>query len=249
VNNSSIIFDRRQVRLMRESTISLPQSHEFLHQDLEKKLSCRVQEFKKPFHHILILGAKTSCFHENLTGQLYFYDFAPQLNSKVHSIVGDEEHIPFAENSFDLVISAAHLHHVNDIKGCLFQLQKTLKPGGMIIGNVIGEMSLAHLRHHFIVRELALGLGNVPRIAPMLELSSLARLLTIAGFQDPVCDVESYSLAYSNLKKFVEDLRAMGETNVMMERHKGLSRKAVGEMFTHGDVPIELEYIFFAGVK
>lgn len=241
------IFDRRQVRRSRERAVSLISPFDFLHKDLEGKLIERCRELKKQFSKILIIGSKTTQFEKNLSGELCFYDFNVRSHQYM-SVVGDEEYLPFKEAQFDLIISSAHLHHVNDLKGCLYQFHHILKPGGMILGAVIGEMSLHQLRRHIIMQELKKEIGNAPRLSPMLELKTMAQLLVAAGFNDPVCDLESYSLEYSRLSLFVEDLRQMGETNMLEKRKRGLSCPQLRDIF-EDSVPIDLEYIFFASLK
>ena len=45
-------------------------------------------------------------------------------------LVCDEERLPFAEASFDLVVALWGLHHVNDLPGALIQIRQILKPDG-----------------------------------------------------------------------------------------------------------------------
>lgn len=241
------IFDRRQVRRLREKTIFLSPPYDFLHKDLEQKLQERVLELSQNFSKILIIGSKTTQFEDHLSGELYFYDFKSRSHQHF-SVVGDDEFLPFAEKSFDLVISSAHLHHVNDLESCLNQFHRLLKPGGMILGAVIGEMSLHHLRSHVIASEMELGLGHSAHFTPMLELKTMAQLLSFSGFQDPVCDIDSYELEYSSLAFFIEDLRQMGEGNVLEKRQKTISSSKIKSIFEK-KVPIYLDYIFFSGIK
>ncbi|NNE82793.1 MAG: class I SAM-dependent methyltransferase, partial [Alphaproteobacteria bacterium] len=41
--------------------------------------------------------------------------------------MADEEALPFRDGSFDLILSCASLHHVNDLPGALAQIQRALK--------------------------------------------------------------------------------------------------------------------------
>lgn len=241
------IFDRRQVRRLREKCVSLTPPYDFLHRDLEQKLCKRAEELGKNFSKILVIGSKTSQFENFFKQRAVFFDFAARPLSPF-SVIGDEEALPFSEGCFDLIISSAHLHHVNDVKRMLADCHRVLAPRGVILGCVVGEMSLAELRRDFIQYEMDWGLGNVPRISPMLELKTMAQLLGISGFQDIVCDLESYDLEYSSLRQFAVDLKNMGETNVLAERQKSFPSPQLKKIF-EDLVPIHLEYIFFAGFK
>jgi SAM-dependent methyltransferase len=41
----------------------------------------------------------------------------------VHSLLADEEHLPFEKHQFDLVLSSLSLHWVNDLPGTLKQVR------------------------------------------------------------------------------------------------------------------------------
>jgi SAM-dependent methyltransferase len=54
-------------------------------------------------------------------------------------VIVDEEALPFADGSFDLVVSALSLHWVNDLPGALIQIRRVLKPDGLFIGDRAGR--------------------------------------------------------------------------------------------------------------
>ena len=54
------------------------------------------------------------------------------------AVVADEEALPFAPHSFDLVVSAMDLHWVNDLPGTLIQIGRILKPDGLLLGAMLG---------------------------------------------------------------------------------------------------------------
>ena len=62
------------------------------------------------------------------------------------TVVADEEALPFAPGSFDLVLSAMALHWVNDLPGTLIQIARILKPDGLFLGAMLGGGTLWQLR-------------------------------------------------------------------------------------------------------
>lgn len=58
----------------------------------------------------------------------------------------DEEHLPFEENSIDLLISNLALHWVNDLPGTFQQILKCLKPDGVFLASIFGGETLYELR-------------------------------------------------------------------------------------------------------
>lgn len=66
--------------------------------------------------------------------------------STVVPMVADEEYLPFAPESLDLVMSSMSLHWVNDLPGCLGQVRRALKPDGVFIAAMLGGETLFELR-------------------------------------------------------------------------------------------------------
>jgi hypothetical protein len=76
--------------------------------------------------------------------------------------------------------------------------------------------------------------GASPRVHPRIEPSALAGLLSAAGFDMPVVDVDRVQAAYSSMWDLVRDLRAMAATNVLTARSRQpLSRRAAGAAADH----------------
>lgn len=139
----------------------------------------------------------------------------------------DEEALPFAEESFDLVVSALSLHAVNDLPGTLAQIRKALKPDGLFLAALFGGATLSELRAAFAMGESEVLGGISPRVAPMADVRDLGGLLQRAGFALPVADSEKTVVRYGKFTTLVDDLRALGETNALRERAKNLLRRDV----------------------
>ncbi len=140
-------------------------------------------------------------------------------------VQADEEALPFAAQSLDLVVSNLALHWTNDLPGALIQIRQALKPDGLFLGAILGGASLTELRQSLTAAEAELTDGAGPRVAPFADTFDAAGLLQRAGFALPVADLDRVVVRYSHPMKLIADLRAMGETNVLLERaRRPLSR-------------------------
>lgn len=136
------------------------------------------------------------------------------------AVVADEEFLPFAPASFDLIVASLSLHWVNDLPGALLQLRRALAPEGLLLASLPTLGTLDTLRSALMEAEMALSGGASPRISPFPELRDCAALLQRAGFALPVADVEEIRLAYADPLTLLTDLRAAGEANAVRLRDK-----------------------------
>ncbi|PPQ29652.1 methyltransferase domain-containing protein [Rhodopila globiformis] len=133
-------------------------------------------------------------------------------------VVADEEFLPFAPASFDLVVCSLSLHWINDLPGALIQLRRALRPGGLLLASLPALGTLAELRGALTEAEDAV-MGRVsPRVSPFPELRDCAHLLQRTGFALPVADVEEIRMLYANPLALLTELRAAGESNAIRER-------------------------------
>ena len=151
---------------------------------------------------------------------------ADGLDNSFLSVVSDEEALPFADASLDLVVSALALQFVNDLPGTLIQIRRALKPDGLFMAALIGGDSLAELRAAFADAESEVEGGLSPRVAPFADVRELGALLQRAGFALPVVDSERLTVRYDSALALMRDLRRMGATNVMHERRRRPFKRA-----------------------
>lgn len=146
-------------------------------------------------------------------------------------VIADEELLPFAPESFDLIVSVLSLHAANDLPGALLQIRRALKPDGIFLAALFGGETLSELRQAFAAGEANASGGVSPRVSPFADVRDLGGLLQRAGFALPVADVERTIVRYRDLGTLFADLRALGETNVLRERRRTfLSRRALASV-------------------
>ena len=144
-----------------------------------------------------------------------------------HAVALDEEALPFADESFDLIVSPLALHWTNDLPGALIQINRTLTPDGFFSAALIGGASLHELRQSLMTAESALRDGVTARVSPFADAQDLSRLLQRAGFALPVADVDRITVRYDTLLGLMQDLRGMGETSALAARSRTPATRAL----------------------
>ncbi len=142
------------------------------------------------------------------------------------AIASDEESLPFAPATFDLIISCLSLHWVNDLPGALIQARRCLKPDGLFLAAMFGRDTLVELRRALIEAELAESGGAGPRISPFTDVRDAGALLQRAGFALPVVDMDAITVSYRSALDLMRDLRGMGEANAAVERRRSFTRRS-----------------------
>ncbi len=254
------IFDRTQVKNSRNHAAHTLDQYRFLIDRAAHDIADRLTDINRTFPRALQIGARTTYPQETLLCQngsieeLIKMDLADGLSP---DIVADEELLPFTDNSFDLVISLMTLHSVNDVPGALTHIHRVLKPDGLFLAVLPGGDTLHELRHVMMEAELALKGGVSPRIAPFADKKQMGGLLQRTGFALPVVDSDTITVTYEHVFKLLQDLRGMGESNIVASTNKKYIGKAVitetarryQEQFAEPDgrIPATVEMIFLTG--
>jgi SAM-dependent methyltransferase len=191
----------------------------------------RLSLVSRPFPRALDLGTPGPQIAEVLRRrpERFLVSTAPLQESAgpALSIVADEEALPFAAASFDLIASALSLQWANDLPGVLVQIRRALAPDGLFLAALVGGQSLTELRTALTAAEADLTGGASPRVAPFADVRDLGGLLQRAGFALPVTDIEPIIVRYPSMFALMQDLRAMGATNALAERSRLPLRRAV----------------------
>jgi len=227
----------------------------------------RLEAVKRDFAIAIDLGARDGAFAAALAksdaaakvGFLVETDLSEaMLAGRAGSrVVADEERLPFAPESLDLVVSSLALHWTNDFVGALIQIREALKPDGLFLGAMLGGATLMELRAALTTAELELCDGAGPRVSPFADAFDAAALLQRAGFALPVTDVDRVTVRYPHLVALMADLRAMGETSVLVEGpRRPLTRRLIAraaELYAQrfaepdGRIPATFEILTLTG--
>ena len=218
------IFDRTLLRARQQRARALG-AETFLIDRVAAELGERLSVVLRQFERAVDLGTPTDAVRRALveSGKVAtIVSAAPAIEPGDASlrVAADEEALPFADGSLDLVVSALALQFVNDLPGTLIQIRRALKPDGLLLAALVGGDSLAELREAFAQAESEIEGGVSPRVAPFADVRELGGLLQRAGLALPVVDSDRLTVRYQSVFDLMRDLRRMGATNMLTERRR-----------------------------
>jgi SAM-dependent methyltransferase len=227
-----LIFDRALIRARRRRAAAMEPAT-FLIDHVAGDLADRVALVLRRFELALDLGTPSEAVRAALArlGSVgTIVAASPQADIAARRagplIVADEEALPFADGTLDLVVSALALQLVNDLPGTLVQIRRVLKPDGLFLAALLGGETLNELRQSFAAAESEVEGGVSPRVAPFADLRDLGALLQRAGFALPVADADRLAVRYDSAFALMHDLRRMGATNALVDRRRTPLRRA-----------------------
>ncbi|KAL9432422.1 hypothetical protein AB3S75_027456 [Citrus x aurantiifolia] len=269
------IFDRHLKRKQRDRAAWLTRPNDSFVDAVAENLLDRLEDCRKTFPTALCLGGSLEAVRRLLRGRggiekLIMMDTSYDMlksckdaqqdahnhNIETFFVVGDEEFLPLKESSLDLAVSCLGLHWTNDLPGAMIQCKLALKPDGLFLGAILGGETLKELRVACTVAQMEREGGISPRVSPLAQVRDAGNLLTRAGFTLPSVDVDQYTVKYNSSLELIEHLRAMGETNALLQRNKILNRETAlataaiyDSMFAaeDGSIPATFQVIYMTG--
>jgi SAM-dependent methyltransferase len=220
MSSNPAIFDRKLLRLRQARARALgPET--FLIDRVAEELGERLSAVLRQFERAADVGTPTDAVRRALAASgkvaaVYGAD----------SVIADEEALPFADGSLDLVVSALSRQFVDDLPGTLIQIRRALKPDGLLLAALLGGDTLIELREAFAQAEAEIEGGVSPRVAPFADVRVLGALLQRAGFALPVVDSDRLTVRYDSVFDLMKDLRRMGATNTLSERRRTPLKRA-----------------------
>ncbi|MGJ8537374.1 MAG: methyltransferase domain-containing protein [Parasphingopyxis sp.] len=220
-------FNRARRRLRRDRASRQWAGHGFLQAHMAAELVERLHGVQREFSRALILGFAGDALPAALQAMqidIAMADPGFALARAAGGVQCDEDRLPFADASFDLVMAVGTLDTVNDLPGALRLVRQSLKPDGLFLGAFLGSGSLPVLRKAMYLADQTMG-GAAPRLHPQIDIRAAGDLLGRAGFALQVADGESLQVRYPGLSGLVDDLR--GSANASLLGGPPLSRAAL----------------------
>jgi len=258
VDGSSNLFNRVLYQARRTRHAKEWPQYNFLKSAAAERIADKLDDVARRFSLALDVGChggEVACAIRSKVDKVIRCDFSAAMQP---GVVCDEEWLPFAAESFDLVTSALSLHHVNDLPGTLIQIQRCLRADGLFLAILPGANTLKELRVSITAVSAQQGFVLSPRLSPLVEIRDAGALLQRAGFALPVVDSEMLIVEYDSAWKLFQDVRFMGESNVLNTQHKGFTSRtqlaAIAAYYEqhfgrNGVIPATVEFITLTGWK
>lgn len=148
---------------------------------------------------------------------------AKKLNSffnKPDYQVADIEQLPFANNTFDLVFSNLTVQWLIESKTLFQELNRVIKPGGLLIFSTLGPDTLMELKESWNQVDKDVHVNR------FIDMHIVGDQVHSAQFENTVMDRDVITLSYKTMMGLMKDLKAIGAHNLNENRSRGLMGKA-----------------------
>lgn len=205
---------------------------------------------------ILDLGAGTGYATRLLaeqypTAELTALDMSENMLAQISQpdttlLCADAANIPLDDNSVDLVFSSLMLHWCADIGAVFIEIQRILRPDGLVLFATLGPDTMHELRSAWAK------VDDLPHVHHFLDMHDIGDLMLAAKLQNPVMDREDITLQYAAVSSFMRDLKALGVQNTHPKRRRGLMGKqryaefvsAYEDFEQNGRMPVTYEVLY-----
>jgi SAM-dependent methyltransferase len=170
---------------------------------------------------------------------------------------GSNQPLPLKSAHYTLITSLIALHCINDLPGVFIQIRRALRPDGLFMACIPAGKTLHELRTVLQIAESEITNGVSPRVFPFADIKDFGSLLQRANFTLPVSDSDIITVRYDNIFSLMQDLRGMGATNILINRLKHPTRRAIfqraselyAEKFSDADGRIRatFEFVWVSG--
>lgn len=227
------IFDRATRARHRDRMLPRFAEHDFLYRAMLDELLDRLADVQRHLPEALVIGAPDDSAKAALTAmgkRVACADLGLLAARAVGGVQVDEDALPFADDSFDLVIACGTLDSVNDLPGALILMRRLLRPDGLLLAAFTGAGSLPRLKAALLTAE-----GDRPaqHVHPQVDVRAAGDLLSRAGFAMPVADGETLAIRYGDIVRLMHDLRGMGAANALGSRGPTLTRETLMRAASH----------------
>jgi malonyl-CoA O-methyltransferase len=138
---------------------------------------------------------------------------------RANYICANAEQMPFASNSFDLVVSNLMLQWGENYPKIFAGVNAILKPGGLFVFSTLGPSTLMELRDAWSE------VDEYKHVNEFVDMHILGDALISSGLTEPVMESDSIIMNFPSASKVMSHLKKIGAHNVNTGRRKTLTGK------------------------
>jgi len=193
-----------------------------------ERLFERLDYFKLEPKHIVDLGCGTGVFTRELSARysqakVTGVDIAEGMiqwcrsQSKAEDyLCADAVSLPFEDNSVDLIFSNLSIQWVEDLEKLFVELNRVLKPEGLLLFTTLGPDTLKELKQSFAK------VDQHQHVNDFIDMHNVGDAMLQAKMLDPVVDAEPVMISYDKATELMRDLKDIGAHNIDRRRNSGL---------------------------
>jgi len=218
------IFSRQRRRIVRDRAYARANGDDFFSRIMAEEILERLDLVKRTFRRALIIGLPATRLGTELAKRgmaVVYADSSPRLVQALGGVLCDDDRLPFADHSFDLVINIGSLDTVNDLPGALVLIRRILVPDGLMLAALVSAESFPALKSVMMEAE---GDRVSAHIHPQIDVRTAGDLVARAGLTLPVADSDQLRLKYSDLQRLIGDIRDVGGSNIMSGKSGAIRR-------------------------
>jgi malonyl-CoA O-methyltransferase len=172
--------------------------------------------------------------------------------------VADAEHLPFAGEAFDCVVSASTFQWLTTLDNAFGEAWRVLAPGGRFAFALFGHGTFHELKTSYRAALASSGRAGEDRTQRFFPVDEVSAAMTRAGFAACRVLCEDEVERHPDVPTFLRAVKRAGAGNASPLPSRGLAERRVmvemmrvyGELFGDGDgIPATYSVIYGAGVK
>ena len=167
-------------------------------------------------------------------------------------ICADGIALPLRAQSVDLVFSSLMLQWCDDLPAVFAEVQRVLRPGGLLLFSTFGPDTLQELRAAWAAADQG------SHVSQFADMPLLGEAMAHAGLAEPVMDRELKRDHHGEVRELLTQLRSIGARHAAEDRRRGLTGRgrwramldAYEKLRTPAGLPATWEVIYgaaFAG--
>ena len=136
----------------------------------------------------------------------------------IHSILINNEDLPFKNSSIDLIVSNLNLHSINNLDNYFSNLSNILVEDGCLLSDFVSSGSFNELNTVLSYSELEREGGLSPNILRFKNFQDISSYINKYNFNLSSFNINRYCNFFNNFNNLLQFFQEIGETNYLINR-------------------------------